>query len=372
MPSQQIYTLGVEEEYQILDPLSHDLSSSATHLLQEARQTLGDAVQYEMLLSQIETATPVCSTLAEVRASLAHLRGNLIAAANRCDVQIAAAATHPFSKWQDQRFSPGERYHSIKQNYRQLAYEQSIWGCHVHVGLENREEAVQVMNHARVWLAPLLALTGNSPYFGGYDTGYASYRTEIWARWPFSGPPQLFSSLAEHDALVQALTIPGSMDNAREVYWDMRLSSRFNTLEVRLIDVCLTIDEAVMIAGLVRALIQTCHEAVLRGEAYPSIRQEVVRATHWRAARYGLDADLLDPYTGSAMPAPSLIDQLLSFVRSALEAQGDWETVATLVTSVLQHGTGAIRQRAVFNHTQQWPDLLNFIVAETAKGTSTK
>ena len=372
MPSQPIYTLGVEEEYQILDPLSRDLSSSATHLLQEAQQTLGDAVQYEMLLSQIETVTPVCHTLTEVGAALIHLRSNLIAAANRCDVQIAAAATHPFSRWQDQQFSPGERYHSIQQNYRQLAYEQSIWGCHVHVGLDNREEAVQVMNHARVWLAPLLALTGNSPYFGGYDTGYASYRTEIWARWPFSGPPQLFSSLAEHDALVQAITIPGSMDNAREVYWDMRLSSRFNTIEVRLIDVCLTIDEAVMVAGLVRALIQTCHEAVLRGEAYPPIRQEIVRATHWRAARYGLDAELLDPYTGQAVAAMTLIDQLLSFVRSALEARGDWETVTTLVASVLQHGTGAVRQRAAFNRRQQWHDLLDFIVAETAKGISVK
>ncbi len=240
----------------------------------------------------------------------------------------------------------------------------------MHVGLEKREEAVQVMNHARVWLAPLLALTGNSPYFGGYDTGYASYRTEIWARWPFSGPPQLFSSLAEHDALVQALTVPGSLDNAREVYWDMRLSSRFNTIEVRLIDVCLTIDEAVMVAGLVRALIQTCHQAVLRGEAYPAIRQEIIRAAHWRAARYGLDADLLDPFTGQAIAAHVLVDQLLAFVRPALEAQGDWETVSTLVASVLQHGTGATRQRAVFQRTLQWSALMDFIVAETAKGTS--
>lgn len=371
MPSQLIYTLGVEEEYQILDPLSRDLTSSATRLLQEAQQTLGDAVQYEMLLSQIETVTPICATLTDVRAALTHLRGNLIAAAHRCGVQIAAAATHPFARWQDQQFSPGERYHSIERNYRQLAYEQSIFGCHVHIGLDNREEAVQVMNHARVWLAPLLALTGNSPYFGGYDTGYASYRTEIWARWPFSGPPQIFSSLAEHDALVQAITIPGSIDNAREVYWDMRLSPRFNTIEVRLIDVCLSIDEAVMVAGLVRALIQTCHEAVLRGEAYPPIRQEIVRATHWRAARYGLEAELLDPYTGQAVPASSLINQLLSFVRAALEAQDDLESVSTLVSSVLQHGTGATRQRTVFNRTRQWQTLLDFIVAETAKGTTT-
>ena len=367
MSSSHVYTLGVEEEYQILDPISYDLSSSAPQLLQEAQKTLGDAVQYEMLLSQIETATPVCQTLTEVRAALTHLRSHLITAANMCGVHIAASGTHPFARWQNQQFSPGERYHSIKQNYRQLAYEQSIFGCHVHVGLDNREEAVQVMNHARVWLAPLLALTGNSPFFAGFDTGYASYRTEIWARWPFSGPPQLFSSLAEHDALVEALTIPGSMDNAREVYWDMRLSSRFNTLEVRLIDVCLTIDEAVMIAGLIRALIQTCHQSVLRGEPYPSVRQEIVRAAHWRAARYGLDADLLNPHTGQAIAARSLIDNLLAFVRPALESQDDWEAIAALVATLLQQGTGAARQREIFNSTHQWHDLMNFIVTETAK-----
>ena len=368
--SSHVYTLGVEEEYQILDPISHDLSSSATKLLQEAQKILGDAVQYEMLLSQIETATPVCQTLTEVRTALTHLRRELITAANHCNVQIAAAATHPFSKWQGQHFSPEERYSSIKQNYRQLAYEQSIFGCHVHVGLANREEALQVMNHARVWLAPLLALTGNSPFYGGFETGYASYRTEIWARWPFSGPPQLFSSLAEHDELIEALTIPGSMDNVREVYWDMRLSSRFNTLEVRLIDVCLTVDAAVMIAGLIRALIQTCHESVLRGEPYPSIRQEIVRAAHWRVARYGLDADLLNPHTGQAIAARSLIESLLAFVRPALESQGDWESISTLVATVLQQGTGATRQREVFNRTHQWHDLMNYIVAETAKGTN--
>ncbi len=369
MPSHAIYTLGVEEEYQIIDPTSHDLSSSASQLLSQAQQTLGEAVQYEMLLSQIEVVTPVCQTLSEVRAEITHLRKGVLQAAQREGKQIAASGTHPFSRWQDQQFSPNERYTSIQQHYRQLANEQSIFGCHVHVGLANREEAVQVMNSARVWLATLLALTGNSPFFGGVDTGYASYRTEIWARWPFSGPPQLFSSLAEHDRLVEDLIAPGSLDNAREVYWDMRLSTRFPTIETRLVDVCLTIDEAVMVAGLIRALIQTCHEAVLRGEPAPTLRQEILRAAHWRAARYGLDADLLDPQTGQVIAAPTLIDKFLSFLRPALETQGDWEEVSALVASVLRDGIGATRQRRAFNGSQQWSDVMNFIVAETAKGT---
>jgi carboxylate-amine ligase len=364
----QIYTLGVEEEYQIIDPITRDLSSSAIPLLQEARQLLGESVQHEMLLSQIEIFTPICQTLLDVREHLARLRGGVITAAERIDKQIAAAGTHPFAQWQDQHLSPGERYHSIQQHYQQLTHEQSIFACHVHVGIANRDEAVQVLNHARGWLALLLAVTGNSPFSQNRDTGYESYRTEIWARWPFSGPPQCFSSLSEYDTLLNALTLPNTIDNAREVYWDMRLSPRFNTIEVRIVDVCLTIEETVTAVGLIRALIQTCHELVLHEEPFLPIRQEILRVAHWQAARYGLDAHLIDPRTGQITPARQLLAQFLQFVRPALLAQGDWETVSKAIETLVQKGTGATRQREVYLQTGRLHDVVDFVVKETAKG----
>jgi carboxylate-amine ligase len=364
----QIYTVGVEEEYQIIDPVTRDLSSSAIPLLREAQQMLGEAVQYEMQLSQIEISTPICRTLLDVREQLARLRHGVITAAQRIDKHIAAAGTHPFASWQDQQLSPGERYHSIQQHYQRLAREQSIFACHVHVGIGNRDEAVQVMNRARGWLALLLALTGNSPFFQKGDTGYGSYRTEIWARWPFSGPPQCFSSITEYDTVIEALTLPNTIDNAREVYWDMRLSSRFNTIEVRVADVCLTIEEAVMLVGLVRALIQTCHELALREEPFLPLRQEVLRVAHWQAARYGLEAHLIDPRSGLVTPARQLLEQFLQFVRSVLLVQGDWETVSNAVETIVQKGTGAMRQRTIYQQTGRLQDVVDFVVKETAKG----
>lgn len=364
----QSYTLGIEEEYQIIDPLTGDLSSSAVSLLQEARKLLGEEVQHEMLLSQIEVSTPICQTLSEVREHVTRLRSGAIAAARNIDRQIAAAGTHPFSKWQNQHISPGERYASIQQNYQQLAREQSIFACHVHVGIENREEAVQVMNHARGWLALLLALSSNSPFAQAIDTGYASYRTEIWGRWPLSGPPQIFSSLAEYDALLHTIDFPGTIDNAREVYWDMRLSPRFPTIEVRIADVCLTVDETVMLAGLVRALIQTCHERVLQGKPFLPIRQEVLRVSHWQAARYGLDAFLLDPHSGQVVAAQQLLEQFLQFLHTALQLQGSWEVVSKAVETIVQQGTGAARQRKVYQQTGSLQQVIAFIVEETARG----
>lgn len=364
----RMYTVGVEEEYQIIDPVTRDLSSSATPLLQEAGKVLGEAVQYEMQLSQIEVCTPVCHTLTEVREHLAHLRQSVICAAKSIDRQIAAAGTHPFARWQDQQLTPRERYHAIQENYWQLASEQTIFACHIHIGIDNRNEALQIMNHARGWLALLLALTGNSPFFQNTDTGYASYRTEIWARWPLSGPPACFSSLTEYDNLIRDLAASGMIEDGREVYWDMRLSSRFNTIEVRIADVGLTVEETTMIAGLVRALIQTCHARVLQKQPFPSIRQEILHATHWQAARYGLDANLIDPLTGQVTPARQLLAQFLQFAYPALDAQGDWETVSKAVETTIQQGTGAMRQRAVYRQAGCLQAVVDFVVKETAAG----
>ncbi|HJR08629.1 MAG TPA: carboxylate-amine ligase [Pyrinomonadaceae bacterium] len=369
MPDTEQFTIGVEEEYQIVDRETRELRPRALRILPEAQEAVGESVTPELYLSQIEIGTQVCETLAEVRDELTHLRREVISAAERDGHWIAAAGTHPFSHWEDQELTPKRRYHGIAEEYEQLAREQLIYGCHVHIGMRDREAAIHVMNRARLWLAPLLALAANSPYWLGWDTGYASFRTEIWRRWPMSGTPQVFNSRAEYDELVETLVATGSVSDGTKIYWDVRPSARYETLEYRVTDVCMTIDEAVMVAGLVRALTRTAYAHYMRGEPLTAVRPELLRAAKWRAARYGLDAELVDARDGCARPAAELVEKLLAHLRPALEEDGNWEEIAALTRYTLARGNGATRQRQVFTRTDSYEAVVDLIVNETARGT---
>ena len=233
------YTLGVEEEYQIIDPESRALSPRAEDVLRRVQQTPGaDGIVPELRASQLEVLTPICRTLAEVRAELLRLRRHVIDASGQEGVRIAAASTHPFSHWREQPIAAGDRNRRILERERRMVEEQVVFGFHVHVGLGDREAAVMTMNRARVWLAPLLALSANSPFWMEEDTGYDSYRMQIWGWLPTAGPPGLFASLAEHDAIVRALVATGGALEVSQVYWDMRLPQSLNTVEIRVCDVC--------------------------------------------------------------------------------------------------------------------------------------
>jgi carboxylate-amine ligase len=359
------YTFGVEEEYQIIDPETRELLARGGHVVRRAQQALGEEVAPEILASQIESMTPICHTLDEARAELLRLRGEIIEAATKEGYQVAAASTHPFSRWQEQQITPKRRYQNIIEYYQRLARQQLAFGFHVHVGLGDREAAVFVMNRARVWLAPMLALSANSPFWEGMDTGYASYRTQVWGRLPTAGPPGPFESLAEYDALVEALVATGVVAEPTKIYWDIRLSERVETIEFRVMDVCSRVDDAVMLAGLARALVRTCHEKAEREEPYPDARLELVCAAHWRASRDGLDADLVDLEAGRAVPAGEMIEKLLAFVRPALEEVGDWEEVSTLVRDALEHGNGARRQRLAYERAGKLEDVVDMLIEET-------
>ena len=365
------YTLGVEEEYQVIDPETRALCPGAEDVLRRARRTLGeDRVVPELRASQLEVLTPVCRTLSEVRGELSRLRWGVIRAAEEAGVRIAAASTHPFSHWQDQPITAGERYEKILDRERRMAEEQVVFGFHVHVGLSDREAAVQTMNRARLWLAPLLALSANSPFWMGEDTGYASYRTQIWGWLPTAGPPGPFSSLAEHDALVESLVATGGAMEANQVYWDMRLPQKLETVEIRVCDVCSSIDEAVMLAGLCRALVRTCHKGAEEEKPYPEVRPEILRAAHWVASRYGLGADLVDVEAGHLAPAKEVIEKLLAFTRRALEEHGDWKEVSVLVGDTLKSGNGAVRQCQVYERSGKLGDVVDALIEDTAKGTN--
>jgi glutamate---cysteine ligase / carboxylate-amine ligase len=339
----------------------------AGRVLPAARSELGDRVEPELYRSQVEMHTPVCATLAEARQALRDTRRALIEAAEREGLRIAAAGTHPFSHWGDQAVTPKTRYANLAEDYRQVFREQVVFGCHVHVGIADPEAAIQTMNHTRPWLPALLALSGNSPYWLGADTGYASYRTEIWNRWPTAGLPELFASRASYDALVETLVATGSVREPTKLYWDVRPSTRQATLEFRVADVLMDVDETVMVAGLARALAFTCHQAAARGEPVPEPRPELLRAAKWRAARSGLDGDLVDVAGVRALPAAELVEVFLAAIRPGLEAAGDLEEVTGLVRATVARGTGAARQRAELRRTGRLEAVVDLVVEATGR-----
>lgn len=225
------------------------------------------------------------------------------------------------------------------------------------------------MNHLRAWLAPLLALSANSPFWLGEDTGYASYRTQVWGSLPATGPPGPFSSLEEHDALVDALVGTGGVLDSASIYWDLRLPEDLDTVEIRVADVPSKVDEAVMLAGLCRALVHTCHERVENEEPYPDVRPELLGISHWNASRYGLEGDLVDVEARRAIPAREMVEKMLLFARPTLEDQGDYDEVSSLLHDTLEEGNGARRQRQAYGRTGRLEDVVDELIEDTASGS---
>jgi carboxylate-amine ligase len=361
------FTLGVEEEFLVVDAATGALRPDGAAALPAARDRLGEDVHPELHPSQIEITTPVAETLGEIRAELVRMRSELAATLAERGDRLAATGTHPFSPWTaDPAINP--EYQLLEEQYQQIAREQLICGTHVHVGIDDPERAIAVVNAVAPWLSPIVALAANSPFWGGRDTGYASYRTELWRRWPTAGTPAPFADRAEYEAVVEALFRTGSIDDHARIYWDVRPSARFPTVEFRVADVGMTVDDTVMTAGLVRALAVTAARAVAdgRGGAGGRGRPVLIRAATWRAARYGISADLVDVVAERAVPARDLIDRLLQRLRPALLDLGDWDEVSSLVGGVLADGTPADRQRRVWAATGKLESVVEFIVEATA------
>lgn len=337
-------TLGVEEEYHLVDAATMTLAD-APEVVPAARQLLGQEAQTEISTSQLEVATPVSSSLAEVREHLVRLRRQADAAAQRHGCRILSSGTHPTGRWTEQRLTDAPRYHQVHQRYGLLALQQLICGAHVHVAVPDAETAVGVCDRLRPDLPLLLALSGSSPYWEGEDSGYASYRTVWFARFPVTGSPEVVRTRAAYDALVEDLVATGVIDDARALYWDARPSALYPTVEVRVADSCPRLDDAVLQAGLARALVRVAAREAQRGLPYPAPRPEVVRAARWRAARFGLEGTLVDLRRATRVPAPELVHELLARVREDLEATGDWAEVAALAEQALGRGSSAAQQR---------------------------
>ena len=341
-------TLGVEEEYHLVDPGTFALAPCPELSIAAVRHDLGTRIRAEITTTQLEVATGVCRTLAEVRAELTCARAEAAAAAASAGAALLAASTHPFGSWQQQRITAAPRYEAMVERWAALAVQQDICGCHVHVGVPDLDTAVAVMDRARSYLPLLLAMTGSSPFHGGTDTGYESYRTIWWSRWPNTGIPEHFGSADRYRAVVEDLVVSGVVGDASNLYWDLRPSSHLPTLEFRLADVCTDLDAAVLHAALTRSLARVLADRAERDEPFAQPRSELLRAARWRAARHGLSGQLFDPAGGRLVEARAAVDGLLDELADDLRARGEEDEVRALVGVLFARGTSAARQRGTW------------------------
>ncbi len=369
-------TVGVEEELQLVDRRSGLLRGVAREVIERTDgidagpiERVG-GVEPEMQLSQLEIVTPVCDSLPEVREELVRLRGVAADAAAESGCRLVSAGTNPGSKWADQEVTPGPPYEDIHELYAQLGREQVVFGCHVHVAVADPELRIQAMNHLRPWLPTLLALSASSPFWEGEDTGYASYRYLVFNRWPTFLTPGTFDDWADFQQHLDELEGTGTIDGPGRVYWTVRPSATFDTLEFRVCDACTTVDEAVLVTGLTRAMVATALLAAERGEDPPEVRQELVRAAEWRAARWGLDGELIDLEAGTSGPAAEVVAGLVEHIRPGLERTGDGPEVDDLLARLLAVGTSAARQRRVHEArgAQSRTAVIEHLGDETAAG----
>ena len=356
-------TLGVEEEYHLVDGATMGLAD-APAVVADARAALGEQAQEEISTSQLEVVTRVLHTLDDVRTELTRLRQGADEAARRHGCRVLSSGTHPTASWREQRLTPGERYGRLRDRLGHLALQQLIAGTHVHVGVPDGDLAVQVLDRLRPELPVLVALSASSPYWEGVDTGYASYRTQWFGRFPVTGGSELLRDRATYDALVAELVASGVVDDASHLYWDARISTRFPTVEIRVADACPHLDDVVLQAALARSLVRTVASDATADRPFPEPRPEVLRAARWRASRDGLEDRLLDLHTGQLRPAADVVRDLLCRLRDDLDDAGEWAEVHALSEQALARGTSAAEQRATFARTGSLTEVTRGVVEQ--------
>ncbi|KUI10485.1 carboxylate--amine ligase [Mycolicibacterium acapulense] len=357
-------TIGVEEEFLLVDSASGEPVALNEAVAREAVKR-GVKLQLELTTCQVETTSEVVSSSRELRDQLLRLRRLSAEAAGAAGAQLLAVGLPPTLP-QEFPITDTPRYREIGEKFGMIAHEQGICGCHVHVAVPSREAAIRVSNRLRPWLPSLLALSANSAIYRNSDTGYASWRSVLWARWPSAGPPPHFDSVDEYDAVVQMMQQAGAMRDDGMVYWDVRPSKNFPTIEVRVADVPATAAETVLLAALTRAAVMTALEDERRGEPTPPLAAHALKAAYWKSARDGLDGDAVDLLEShQRVPARELLDRLVEHVRPALEAVGDYDLVFDELRRVTDQGNGAIRQRRAWQRRRDVGD----VVAEAAEAT---
>jgi carboxylate-amine ligase len=362
------FTIGIEEEYQIIDPASRELTSYVQEFFDQGRLVLKDQIKPEFLLSQIEVGSRICHDMREAREELVRLRRTVCQVADSHGLVVAAASTHPFSKWTDQRITPAERYTKHEQAMAEVARRMLIFGMHVHVGIEDKELLIDVMDQARYFLPHLLALSTSSPLWHGRKTGLKSYRSVVFESLPRTGPPPAFRSWSEYAHFVDTLLKTRSIEEPTYIWWDMRPHPRYPTLEFRVCDICTRVDEAICVASLILAIVAKLVELRQGNRSWRRYRHELITENKWRAVRYGIEGNLIDFGLQQEVPMKDLARELLALVDDVVDEVGVRDEVA-YVETILAQGTSADRQLAVLERTGgDLKAVVDHLVAETRIG----
>ncbi|MFJ8957865.1 glutamate--cysteine ligase [Lentzea sp. NPDC102401] len=340
-------TLGVEEEFLLVDAATGVAVNRADEVVAVAREQLGLDLQHELTGAQVEINTTVCADAEQAHRELLDLRRLVAQAARTAGCRAIAVGAPPLGRATGE-ITDSLRFRRIAREFGALAEQQLICGCHVHVAVPDRETAVQVCNHVRPWLPVLSAVTANSPYSDGEDTGFASWRSTIWSRWPVSGPPPFFTSWQHYEEVSDTMIKAGTALDRAMVYWDVRPATDLPTVEVRVADVAATADEAVLLAALVRALVAQAVVDVERGVPARDVPQETLRQACWGVANDGLRGDTFDVLSGETRPVREQLDDLVRSLTPVLESNGDLPAVQRGLRLLDGDGCGADRQRQVF------------------------
>lgn len=362
------FTLGVEEEYQIVDAETRDLRSYVSRLVEDGRAVLRERVRPELHQSMVEVGTGVCTSIHEVRAELTEMRGELNRMARQGGMRIAAAGTHPFSDWKTQQITDLQRYHGIVEDLQDVARANLIFGLHIHVGIRNKETAIALANQVRYFLPHLLALSSSSPFWLGRETGQASTRALIFKRFPRTGIPDTFESYGQYREFVDLLVQTQCIDDGKRIWWDVRVHHQFDTVEIRICDMPTNLEHTIRLVALVQALMAQLYLLHQRNQSWRYYHPCLIEENKWRAGRYGVRGKLVDFGQRRERPFSELLDELVTFVGEAASLLGTEREVGS-VTSILQEGTSAERQRQVYR--QAGNDLravVDWIVDETCVG----
>jgi len=376
MKNEPTFTLGIEEEYLLVDKASRSLVVDPPQsLMEEAESQAKGQVTSELLRSQIEVGTRVCHNIQEAREDLARLRRIVVDTAAAHNLAPIAASTHPFSSWTEQKHTPKDRYESLTFEMQGAARRLVICGMHVHVGIDDDELRIDLMNQMSYFLPHLLALSCSSPFWGGRDTGLKSYRLTVFDALPRTGVPERFASWAEYQRHIGILVDAGLIEDSTKIWWDLRPSGRFPTLETRVMDVCTRLDDAIALAALLACILRMLYRLRGHNQRWRIYTPMLIRENRWRAMRYSFDAGLIDLARGVVVPFDELLDELLGLVAEDAEALG-CETEVASIRNILSRGTSAHRQLKDFeieqaagkNVEESLLAVVDTLIADTAEG----
>jgi carboxylate-amine ligase len=358
------FTVGIEEEYQIVHPETRELTSYVQEFFDSGRVILKDQLKPEFLRSQIEVGSRICNSMQEARTEICRLRREISRLAEEKGLRVAAAGTHPFTSWTTQQVTAGERYTKHEQSMADIARQMLVFGMHVHVAIEDRELMVDVMNQSRYFLPHLLALSTSSPFWYGRETGLMSYRTIILGNLPRAGIPPAFSSWAEYQEFVDTLVRTNCIDEPTKIWWDIRPNPKYPTLEFRFPDICTRVDEVICIAALLLAVVAKLIQLRQSNVQWRQYRRNLLAENKWRAVRYGIHGKLIDFGKSGEAPLRSLVEELLELVDDVLDELRIREEVA-YVHKILDEGTSADRQLEVYRQSRDLRAVVHHVIAET-------